>query len=296
MGRYRPEGSSLMGGSGSAPAAPNPQQVAQQQTQSNVETGIANATLGNTNQITPYGSLTYSQTGGQMVGNNWVPSYTATQTLSPAEQKIFDQTTALQSQALGLGPQALTNVGTSLNTPLPDVGALRNQAYDALTARGNQALDLQLAQQKAQLANQGIQAGSDAYSNALLPLEQQRTDIANQGVINAGNVAGQNLAQAQQIHNQPLQDYSALLGFGGGVQQPTYAPASAGQVAATDVTSPAYASYQGQLQQYQQNQASNNALMGGLFGLAGTAAGAALGPFGAFGGGTLGRAAGGLIK
>jgi hypothetical protein len=269
-----------MGGSGSAPAAPNPQQVAQQQTQSNVETGIANATLGNTNQITPYGSLTYSATGGQMVGNNWVPSYTATQTLSPEQQQIYNKSTGLQNQALDLGPGVLTNVGKSINTPLPDVGALRNQAYDALTARGNQALDLQLAQQKAQLANQGIQAGSDAYSNALLPLEQQRTDIANQGVINAGNVAGQNLAQAQQIHNQPLQDYSALLGFGGGVQQPTYAPASAGQVAATDVTSPAYAAYNGQMQQYQSNQASNNATMGGLFGLGGAGLGAAGSYFG----------------
>jgi hypothetical protein len=106
-------------------------------------------------------------------------------------------------------------------------------------------------------------------------------------------VAGQNLAQAQQIHNQPLQDYSALLGFGGGVQQPTYAPASAGQVAATDVTSPAYASYQGQLQQYQQNQASNNATMGGLFGLAGAGLGAAFGgPMGAYLGGTAGSLAG----
>ena len=71
-----------MGGGGSAPAAPNPSQVSADQTKSNVSTAIANATLGNTNQITPYGNLTYAQTGGQQVGENWVPSYTATQTLS----------------------------------------------------------------------------------------------------------------------------------------------------------------------------------------------------------------------
>ena len=106
------------------------------------------------------------------------------------------------------------------------------------------------------------------------PIQQERTDIANQGVINAGNVAGQNLQQAQAIHDQPLQDYSALLGFGGNVTPATYAPASAGQVAPTDVSSNAYNSYNGQLQQYQSQQGQSNALMGGLCGLGGSALGA----------------------
>ncbi len=271
-------------GGGAAPTPPNPAQVSAEQSKSNVNTAVAQATLGNTNQYTPQGSLTYQETGGRMVGDTWVPSYSAIQKLSPEQQQIYNKTTGLQNQALDLGPQALTNVGGSLNTPLPDVGALRDQAYNALTARGNQALDLQTNAQKAQLANQGIQAGSNAYDNALRPLMQERTDIANQGVINAGNVAGQNLAQAQQIHNQPLQDYSALLGFGGGVQSPTYAPASAGQVAPTDVASNIYNSYNGQLQQYNTQQGQQNALMGGLFGLGGAALGGwGMGGFKGFG-------------
>lgn len=289
-----------MGGGGAAPTPPNPAQVSADQTKSNVSTAIANATLGNTNQYTPYGSLTYSQTGGQWVngpgGGEFVPSYSATQTLSPEQQQIYNKTTGLQNQALSLGPQALTNVGTSLNTPLQDPTALRGQAYDALTARSTQALDLQAKQQATQLVNQGINPGTEAWDNAFRPIEQARVDAANQGVINAGNVASQNLSQQQTIHNQPLQDYSTLLGFGGGVTQPTYAPASAGQVAPTDVSGNYYNSYNGQLQQYQTQQGQNNALMGGLFGLAGTAAGAALGPFGAMGGGMLGRTIGTGIR
>jgi hypothetical protein len=89
-----------MGGGGSAPQPQSPQVTAQQQTQSNVQTAIANATLGNTNQITPQGTLTYKQTGGQQVGDNWVPSYTAEQKLSPEQQAIYDKTTGLQSSGL----------------------------------------------------------------------------------------------------------------------------------------------------------------------------------------------------
>ncbi len=286
----------MQSGSSSAPAAPNPAQVSQQQTQSNVNTAIANATLGNTNQITPYGNLTYEKTGSQDVGGNAVPSYTATQTLSPEQQSIYNSQTALQNQALGqIAPPLLNRVQSTVSTPLDyssasalptDQTQLRNDAYSALTARSNQDLDRQTAQQQTQLANQGIGAGSEAYNNALQPLERARVDASNQATVNAGNVAGQNLSQAESLRgaqigditnlrNSPLQDYSALLGLGGGVQQAQYAPASAGQIAPTDVSSNYYNSYNGQLQQYQTQAGQQNALFGGLFGLGGSALGAA---------------------
>ena len=149
-----------MGSAPSAPAAPNPSQVSADQTTSNVNTAVANATLGNTNQVTPYGNLTYTQTGGQQVGNNFVPSYTATQTLSPQEQQIFDQQTGLQNQALALGPQVLNNVGNTINTPLPNETTLTNNAYNALTqAAPTQALDLQQTAQQTATRQSGHSGG-----------------------------------------------------------------------------------------------------------------------------------------
>lgn len=292
----------FMGGSPAAPQPQNPQQTAQAQTTSNVQTAIANAALGNTNQVTPQGTLTYSQTGGQQVGDNFVPSYTATQTLSPEQQAIYDKTTGLQSGALDTAGQLLPKVNTAINTPLDfsklaalptDQTAAKDQAYGALTARSNQDLDRQTEQQKVQLANQGIQPGSEAYNNAMLPLERARVDASNQATINSGTIAGQNIDQAQTIRNQgineqqtlrnqPLQDYQSLVGLGGGVQQPTYAPPSAGNVAPTDVAGITAASQAAQMQQYQIQQSQQNALMGGIFGLGGSALGAA---------GTIGGAA-----
>lgn len=282
---------------GSAQAAPQPQntqQTIQDQTKSNVQTAIANATLGNTNQVTPQGTLTYSQTGGQQVGDNFVPQYTATQKLSPEQQQIYDKTTGLQSGALDTAGQLLPRVTSAINTPLDfsklaampgDQTAAKDQAYSALTARSTQDLDRQQQQQGTQLVNQGIQPGTEAWNNAMQPLERARVDASNQGTINAGTIAGQNISQAQTlrnqgineqqtIRNQPLQDYSTILGLGGGVQQPQYAPPSAGQVAPTDVAGIYGNAYQQQLQQYQIGQQANNATMGGLFGLGGSVLGA----------------------
>lgn len=47
-----------------APAAPDPAKTAAAQTATNKETALWNAMLNNVNQITPYGSLTYTQSGG----------------------------------------------------------------------------------------------------------------------------------------------------------------------------------------------------------------------------------------
>lgn len=52
------------GGGSSAPAAPDPAKTAAAQTATNKETAYWNAVLNNVNQITPYGNLTYAQTGG----------------------------------------------------------------------------------------------------------------------------------------------------------------------------------------------------------------------------------------
>jgi hypothetical protein len=83
-----------------APTPPNPQQVASAQTGTNVSTAIANTAMGQVNQVTPDGSLTYSTSGNHTwtdpsTGQSYtVPRYTATTTLSPEAQAIRDQNNA----------------------------------------------------------------------------------------------------------------------------------------------------------------------------------------------------------
>jgi hypothetical protein len=98
----------------SAPKSPDPKETASAQTATNIGTAIANGYLGNVNQITPDGTLSYSQTGT----NKWtdplsgatydLPTWTATQTLSPEQKAIKDQNDKAQ---LNLGTLAANQSG-----------------------------------------------------------------------------------------------------------------------------------------------------------------------------------------
>lgn len=117
-----------------APTPPNPITTATAQTGSNVETAIANTALNNPNVITPYGTTTTKQTGTQTITmpdgtTRDVPTYTQTQSLTPAEQKIFDQQQGLRSGVNTLAGNQIKFLTDHLGRPistegLPDRGVL----------------------------------------------------------------------------------------------------------------------------------------------------------------------------
>lgn len=219
-----------MGGGGSS-AAPqfNAGQTAQQQSQANVQTGVANSILNNTNQTTPFGNLTYNQTGTTNVGGNDVPSYSATQTLSGPQQTILDKTQDLSIRGLNAASPLLDRVAGTLSTPLSFAGApgvsqnslfgrlpnqtqqianglgnidlsykgpsdptqLRNSAYDAIMSRTGQELGRSRAAEQVQLANQGIAPGSEAWNRATQHQDQALVDASNQATLQAGGLAAQ---------------------------------------------------------------------------------------------------------
>jgi len=97
-----------MGGKSSPPPPPNPADTARASTSTNVGTSIANAFLNNTNQITPEGSLRYDVTGNHTwydpyTGMNVnIPTFTATQSLTPQGQAIQDQSMAAKLNMAGM--------------------------------------------------------------------------------------------------------------------------------------------------------------------------------------------------
>jgi len=89
-----------MGSAPSPPPAPDPAQTAIAQGAANIDTAEAEQVINNTNQVTPYGSINYNQTGGKFVptlggGQQYIPQYTATTSLSPGMQQLFDTTLAI---------------------------------------------------------------------------------------------------------------------------------------------------------------------------------------------------------
>src|SRR5580765_3523303 len=73
------------------PTPPDPVQVAQAQTGTNVGTAVAQSGLNNVNRIGPGGSTTFDKTGGYTdpTSGQWVPQYTETTNLSPLGNQLL---------------------------------------------------------------------------------------------------------------------------------------------------------------------------------------------------------------
>lgn len=287
-----------MQGGGSAPTL-DAASVGNNQQSANINSAINTQKLNQVDQITPFGNLTYANTGGTYDYNgNWIPKFSATTTLAPDQQKLLDQRSASQSGLFDLAKSFFPQASAALNTKLPTFGALpdtaayTDNAYKALTARGTEDINRAEEAQKVQNANQGVATGSDAYNRALQPFERSRVDLSNQSTINADTLAnsyinrditGRNQQTQEALLRQqnPLQNYASLLSLAGGSTNPTFSSTPQTTVQAPDVTSPALAQFQSQVAQYQQGQQNSNALMGALFGLGGAAVGGTLaGPLG----------------
>jgi hypothetical protein len=207
-----------------APTPAQPQQVAADQTKSNVSTAVANATLGNVNQVSPYGSTSYQESGGKWVDGNWVPSYTQTTALSQPLQNILTGTENTAQSLLPAG-QTLADMYKSGLTSGPNADILSKgpQALDQSTTnaiyQGQNALlqptfDEQQRQLQDQLSRQGIPLGSEAYGNAQTQLgtqqNQQRTAALGQATQQGTNAATQMFNLALMGQQAPLTQLGQL--------------------------------------------------------------------------------------
>lgn len=284
----------------SAPAAPDPAATAAAQGSANKETAIAQARLNQVNEITPFGSSIYSPTGTQADG---IDQYQRTTTLSPQQQGIVDQQMQLSGNLNTLANGQVSRVGDALATPFSYDGmpaapqaddASRQQVIDALYGQSTSRLDpqwtkLQSALQT-QLANQGINVGSDAYNSSMDDFGRQRTDAYNTALNSSiasggaeqsrlfglqGSARQNAIQEAAYQRAVPINDIATLLGTAPGVTMPQFSPAPQTAIAPTDVTGPTALAYQGALANAAGNRSTQNAAMGGLFGLGGAALGGA---------------------
>ena len=194
-----------------APAAPDPRTTAAAQTGTNVSTAVANAFLGNVNQNTPDGSLRYDQTGSfdfkdPAGGQTYkIPRFTATQTLSPEQQRIQGLNTQTQQNLAGIGKDQSARIGSLLGTNLsfdglPELArgpiassygdgtgmAARDVVENALMARMNPQLARDQEALRTSLVNQGVTAGSQAYDAAMADAGRQRNDARLGAILGAG--------------------------------------------------------------------------------------------------------------
>lgn len=257
-------------GKSSAPKPTDPKETSAATTGTNVGTAIANAFLGNVNQVTPDGTLNYDKTGSYSwtdpyTGQTYdVPTFTATQTLTPTGQATNEQNqqTQLNLATLGNNQSGFLNdymaQPFSYNTGQHEqwAGNLYDQLNGQKIADNTEAL-------RTQLANQGIKVGSDAYNKALTGLQTSQMNSRNQFMLDS---QGQGFQQAQASRNQPINEITALLS-GSQVSQPNLVNPNTGQINTTDNGS-IIANYDNQnMNAWMQDQAATGSMIGSLGGL-----------------------------
>jgi len=212
------------------PKPADPKETGAAQTATNIGTAIAQQNLNNVNQVTPYGNLTYNQTGTYQYVDpldgkvHNIPTYTATQTLSPEQQAILDQNNqaSLNLSRLGADQSARLNdllgrpvdtnslpargdansirqtnlqrvgYGPGLQTQLGDVGQVQRQIADSGPVTRTYGTDF----------SQDRQRVEDALMDRMNPrLEQDRKRLESR-------LASQGIRIGSEAYNSAMDDYS----------------------------------------------------------------------------------------
>ncbi len=218
---------------GSAPSAPDPMKTAQAQGKMNKETAVAEYGLNATNQVTPWGNLTYSNIGKWDDGT---PRFQAEQTLNPQIQGI---------------------VNNALGTMSAPIDFSNDEVEGRLMDLGRQRLDPLLAQRRGsseqEAFNRGVRPGSEAYDRMMRGVGQDENDAYTQLMLQG---RGQALNEMQMARNLPLNEAIALMTGG----QSGYINTPGSTVAPVDYTGLVNQKYQSELANYQSG-------MSGMFGL-----------------------------
>jgi hypothetical protein len=189
-----------------APEAPDYAGAAREQGTANLNSAIATNTLGRINQITPQGTISYEDTGSYTLPDGTViPRQTATTTLSPDQQKLYDQNNQIASALNDVAIGGIDYVGNTANKPFDtsslagrvntvagaqgpapefqqtitgadDYSADRDRVTQALLERMRPEMERRENSLRNTLANQGLRAGGEAFNNEYQQFNQGRND------------------------------------------------------------------------------------------------------------------------
>lgn len=258
----------------SAPPTPDYAAAAAAQGAANLESAVAQGHINNPNVIGPTGTQTTTWDGNNP---------TVTQTLSPAEQAIYDQNARNRlglGNLAGQGTEALQGlIGTKLDlSGLPSAPGsaeeMRKSVMDAMLSRSNTDIGNQESAARSNLIAAGIPVGSVAYNNEMDKFQRSRNDARNQAELSAGQEASRNfgmdsdarkaaLSELLTQRQTPLNEITALTS-GSQVSNPFSTPGYAqnGTVAPAPVFAGAQAQGQYNMDAANQQSSGMNALLG----------------------------------
>lgn len=223
------------------------------------------------NQVGPYGSLNYVQTG---TGPGGVPIYTAKTKLSPAQQKLLNQYQQTQLTAASAANPMLAMGHYGSESPSQAIGDMAS----GLTGQGMQQglsflqpfFTTQTTQLDAQLKNQGLMPGQPAYDNAMRQMQTNQGLQVNQMMESLFPTEQQ---FAMKEYGLPLEMAQQLMQTGAPASPTTGFTSALPGIQAPNVIGAATGMGALDMQSYQAQQAQQNAMLGALMGIPSALAG-----------------------
>jgi hypothetical protein len=253
-----------MGDSPSPPAVADPTKVATDQQALNTKAGTQSQQGSMTNQVTPQGSLTYSQTGTSSDGT---PLYTATTKLSDANQQLLDILQGTQKSAGTGGASLIAGANYGAAQPSDVIGdstkGLVQKAMQQQTDYLNPYFKTQTDQLDTKLRNQGFAPGQPGYDNAMRGLQNSQNNT----------VTGFESTMEPQMYQQAYQNYITPAQLGGTLaglgapQAPTFQNTPQLNIQPANLIGATANAQQANEQNYQSQLQQSNAMMSGLFGI-----------------------------
>lgn len=274
----------MLFGSPATPATPDYTGAAEATAKGNLDAARAATAANRVNQVNPYGSLSYAVTGTDPYGN---PTWTATTSLNPDQQQLYNYDIAT-SKGLGeLQNKGLGYVGKMLDQPfstsnLPQIGINAGEKYeDAIMRRLAPTIEAERKSFDAQMINQGIPQGSEAYANAKRVFDARQNDKLTSAITGGMDVGmrarQQGFGELAYQRNEPINTLNAVRS-GSQVTGPSGYFVNAPQQATTtgaDYLSAAGMTGNAAIAQANAENAQRNAMISGLFSLGSSALGKA---------------------
>lgn len=263
----------------SPPPAPDYAGAAREQGAANKESAIASSRLNNPNVVNPLGTQTWTE------GATADDRPTLTQTYSPEQQALYDQSIRSKMLLGGLGEQGATAlqgvVGRNLDlsgAPVaPTTGRSRDDAYNAMMTRINEGTAISKDQKNSELIAAGIRPGTKAYQDAMFSIDRGANDARQQAIIAAGAEGQRDFNMGTQARKDaiaeilaqrqtPLNEINALMS-GSQVSNPFAVPGAAqnANIAPAPLYNAAMQAGQYGTDVYNQGIGQSNNMMSGLF-------------------------------
>lgn len=227
-----------------APDPPDAGAVSDQQSLYNQRAAREQNKNNSYNQSTPFGSLSY-------VADSSSPSgYRVETSFSPEQQQLFNTRIGTQQTLGTAGGELARNSASMYSTPF-DLDSASGETAKLLNSWNKQYLDpifqMQDSNLEAQLRNQGLTPGSEAYNNA------KNLQARNQGDVTTNYLTknqGQAFDQAIKGYQLPLQTLAGLMG-GSAPQSPAFQATPSATIQPPNYAQAAQNEYQGKAQNFQ---------------------------------------------